>query len=159
MSKLDMRFIPKLIVILCLLFSSCLKSGDYYSVPIEPFYYQIRSSEDLDAFFRYSPDVSDIIVCGHRGGNLKGYPENCIETFARLLQEGSFIYEIDLRLTKDGIPVLLHDESLDRVSNGKGSLKDYTYQEIQKFYLKDRSGSSTLFRIPSFEDALEWGKG
>ena len=43
-------------------------------------YITVKNSRDLQAYFRYAPD-RPIVISGHRGGMLDGYPENCIESF------------------------------------------------------------------------------
>ena len=69
----------------------------------------IRNSEDLHSFFKYiGQDIP--LISGHRGGTTKGYPENCIATFENTLRYTPAFFEIDPRLTKDSIIVLMHDE-------------------------------------------------
>lgn len=92
-------------------------------------------------------------IVGHRG--LDTYvPENTLTNFKISL--GLHIgIEVDIRRTKDGVWVCLHDDLVDRTSNGKGSIKDYTYKELQK--LDVGSSMSDYFkgeRIPKFEDLL-----
>lgn len=67
----------------------------------------------------------------HRGYSSKA-PENTLAAF-QLAQEKGFKYiECDLHFTKDGIPVLIHDDTIDRTSNKTGYVKDYTYHELQQ---------------------------
>ena len=68
-------------------------------------------------------------------------------------------FEIDPRLTKDGVIVLMHDETIDRTTTGKGKVSDYTYAELQQFNLVDRNGNVTAFKIPTLKECLEWSKG
>ena len=67
--------------------------------------------------------------------------------------------ELDARPTSDGILVLMHDNTIDRTTNGSGAVGNYTYQQLQQFYLKDAAGNLTGERIPTLEDALKKGKG
>lgn len=120
--------------------------------------YEIQSSEDLDAFFAYDPDHYDVIISGHRGGNLHGYPENCLETFERFLREAAMFYEVDPRYTKDSIVVLSHDATLERTTTGAGNLSDYTFEELQQFHLRDRWGDETPFRFRTLSEILVWSK-
>ena len=119
---------------------------------------RITSLADLQEFFRYAPD-KDIVISGHRGGMLPGYPENSIEAFKKTLSLLPAYFEIDMRLTKDGVIVLMHDATIDRTTTGKGKVSDYTYAELQKFFLKDRHGNVTTCKIPTLEEVLEWGAG
>ena len=92
-------------------------------------------------------------IVGHRG--LEHYaPENTMVNFKISLGLNIGI-EVDVRRTKDGVWVCLHDDSVDRTSDAKGKVKDYTYEELQK--LDVGSSMSDYFkgeRIPKFEDLL-----
>ena len=118
----------------------------------------INSSQELKQFFQYSPDRIPFISA-HRGGARKGFPENCIATFENTLQYTPAIMEVDPRYTKDSVIVLMHDATLDRTTNGKGKVTDYTWAELQKLRLKDTEGNLTNYKIPTLDEALEWAKG
>ena len=118
---------------------------------------QINSLEDLKAYFRYHPK-RDIIVSGHRGGMMPGYPENCIESCEKTLSMMPTFFEIDFSFTKDSVMVLMHDLTIDRTTTGKGRVADYTYEELQQFCLVDRDRNVTPYKIPRLKDLLEWGK-
>src|ERR1700754_5151468 len=81
----------------------------------------IKNTADLFSFFHYTGNGKQIIS-GHRGSHIAGYPENAIETFAYVLKHAPAFFEIDPRLTKDSVIVLLHDDTLDRTTTGKGKL-------------------------------------
>ncbi len=117
----------------------------------------IKSFEDLQAYFRYSPE-RDVIISGHRGGMMPGFPENCIESCEKTLSLMPTFFEIDFSFTKDSVMVLMHDLSVDRTTTGKGKVSDYTFDEIQKLNLVDRSGKVTPYKIPTLKSILEWGK-
>lgn len=89
---------------------------------------------------------------------LPGYPENCIESCEKTLSLLPSFFEIDPRLTKDGVVVLMHDATLDRTTTGRGRVADHTYQELQRLRLKDRSGKVTPYRIPTVDEMLAWGR-
>jgi glycerophosphoryl diester phosphodiesterase len=118
----------------------------------------ISNTEDLKSFFRYTGNDAPLIS-GHRGGMVPGYPENSIETFENTLQHTPAFFEIDPRLTKDSIIVLMHDVTLDRTTNGSGKVSDFTLAELKKLKLKDKEGNVTEFRIPTLEEAIKWSKG
>ena len=90
---------------------------------------KIDSIEELQAYFTYDP-ARDVIVSGHRGGMMPGYPENCIESFEKTLSMMPSFFEIDPRLTKDSVIVLMHDATIDRTTTGTGKVSDYTYAEL-----------------------------
>ncbi len=123
-----------------------------------PHYIDIRSRAELHEWFAYSPD-RDIVISGHRGGMLTGYPENCIESFEKTLSMMPSFFEIDPRLTKDSVIVLMHDATIDRTTNGTGRVSDYTFDEIRQFFLKDREGNVTEFKIPTLEECIIWSQG
>ncbi|MBO9657189.1 MAG: glycerophosphodiester phosphodiesterase family protein [Chitinophagaceae bacterium] len=117
-----------------------------------------KSSEDIYAFFKYA-GKNKTIISGHRGSHIAGYPENAIETFERVLKHTPAFFEIDPRLTKDSVIVLLHDATLDRTTTGKGKLSDYTWEQVKQFKLKDKNGNVTPYRIPTLQEAITWAKG
>lgn len=80
---------------------------------------KISSTNDLLDYFKYTGnDVP--LISGHRGGTTKGFPENCIATFENTLRYTPAFFEIDPRLTKDSVIVLMHDATLERTTNGTG---------------------------------------
>lgn len=121
-------------------------------------YLNFKKNSDLHKYFSYKPN-GEIIVSGHRGGLAKMFPENSIEGFQNVLNHLPAIFEIDPRLTKDSVIVLMHDATLDRTTNAKGRLSDYTWAELQDVRLKDFEGNVTPYKIPLLEDVFKWSKG
>lgn len=75
----------------------------------------------------------DLYVIAHRGGSLEA-PENTISAFENAYKTNpDVLFEFDIRLTKDNKIVVLHDETLDRTTNGTGKVTDYTHDELSKF--------------------------
>jgi glycerophosphoryl diester phosphodiesterase len=120
--------------------------------------FNINSLEDLYQFLTFNDDRYPLISA-HRGGDTDGYPENAIETFQYWAKQFPLIIECDVRLSKDSALVLMHDETLDRTSNGTGRIGKYTLAELKELRLKDTNGELTNFQIPTLEEALTWGKG
>lgn len=118
----------------------------------------IKSVRDLHAFFKWDAKKQPI-VSGHRGGMVPGFPENSLATFENTLKHTPAFFEIDPRLTKDSVIVLLHDATLDRTTTGTGKLSDYTWAEVKKLRLKDAEGNVTNHRIPTLAEAIEWARG
>lgn len=87
------------------------------------------------------------------------YPENSLAAFQHSIDSGVDIIETDFRTTKDGKIVLLHDDSVDRTTNGKGKVKDFTFAQLQKLELKKNEGDANIYRIPLAEDALNLARG
>ena len=110
-------------------------------------------------FFGYHPNQTPKISAHRGGGDLKGYPENCIESFAFLAKQMPVVIECDIDLTKDSVLVMMHDQTLDRTTTGTGKLIDKTYAELAPFRLEDNMGNLTPYTIPTLEQVLRWGKG
>ncbi len=98
------------------------------------------------------------LLSAHRGGAVAGYPENCLETFEHTISHTFSMLEIDLRTTRDGILVLLHDETLDRTTTGTGPVSNLTLLQLQQLRLKDNEGNVTEFQIPTLDSAIQWAR-
>ena len=109
-------------------------------------------------FFSYAPNQRTKISAHRGGGDLKGYPENCIESFDYLAKRLPVIIECDIDLTKDSMMVMMHDATLDRTTTGTGKLIDKTYAELAAYRLEDNMGNPTPYKIPTLEQVLRWGK-
>lgn len=97
-----------------------------------------------------------ILVAAHRGGHLT-VPENSLPSIDEAIHAGADIVELDIRETRDGVMVLMHDKNLDRTTTARGELSNYTYSETQQFYLTHQ-GAATSCRIPTFREALAYAK-
>jgi glycerophosphoryl diester phosphodiesterase len=120
-------------------------------------YLSFKNSTELHEFLDARKTVFPLLSA-HRGGPMKGYPENCIATFENATRYQPVIIEFDVALSKDSVLVIMHDDKLDRTSTGKGLIENYTYKELQAFKLKDDEGQVTDFKIPTLEEVLKWGK-
>ena len=118
----------------------------------------ITNFEELKSYFKQDQS-KQVIISGHRGGMMTGYPENSIEAFEKTLTIMPSFFEIDPQLTKDSVLILMHDDTFDRTTTLKGKVKDYTYTELKNVKLKDRDGNVTNFKIPTLKEALEWSQG
>lgn len=116
-----------------------------------------KDVEEMYAHFRYAPGKK--IISGHRGTIEKGLPENSIAAMEEVLKHTPAIFEVDPRLSKDGVPVMVHDATLDRTTTGTGKVADYTWKELKKLRLKDREGNLTKYRIPTLDEMIRWAKG
>ncbi|MEG0696244.1 glycerophosphodiester phosphodiesterase family protein [Algoriella sp.] len=116
----------------------------------------INSSDEIT--FKYSTKNKNY-VSAHRGGSgITNYPENCIETFDYLHKKGIQIFEIDVSETKDQHLVLMHDNSLQRTSTGRQDVNQINLNQIKEYFLVDDFGQQTSYKIPTFAEALNWGK-
>ena len=93
-------------------------------------------------------------ICAHRGFKTVA-PENTLPAFGAAIALGAPEIELDVRFSKDGIPVVSHDDRLDRVSNGTGVIQDFTFEELRKFDFGIRFNPHFEgLRIASFEEVL-----
>ncbi len=91
----------------------------------------------------------EILLVGHRGAAAYE-PENTIRSFDAGIRMGANAIEFDTRLTKDRKLAVFHDKTLERTTNGKGNMRDYTLKELQK--LDAGKGE----QIPTAEEAVEF---
>src|SRR5438105_123929 len=83
--------------------------------------------------------------------DLMGYfPENTLASFERGLELGADWIEMDVHLSRDGALIVIHDETLDRTTNGHGYIKDHTLTELRR--LDAGNGQ----RIPTLDEVLDW---
>lgn len=95
-----------------------------------------------------------VIAVGHRGASAYA-PENTVASFEEAIRLGAKAVEFDLRLTADGHPVVLHDETVDRTTNGTGPVAAYSRFDLLR--LDAGSWMHARFsgtRIPTLEEAL-----
>ncbi len=93
-----------------------------------------------------------INIIGHRGAPAEA-PENTLASFRRALKLGVAAVELDVQLTKDGRLAVIHDETLDRTTNGRGPVRDFTLAELKQL---DAGQGET---IPALEEVLEVVRG
>jgi glycerophosphoryl diester phosphodiesterase len=99
-----------------------------------------------------------IMVVAHRG-DWRNAPENSLLAFKNAAAMGVDVVELDLNKTKDGVIVIMHDQTIDRTTNGKGKPADYTFEEIGKFGLRNGLGRVTNNHIPTLKDVMLALKG
>ena len=94
-----------------------------------------------------------VIVAAHRAAH-NGYPENSLSAAQHAIDLGLDIIEVDLKVSTDGVPFLMHDHTIDRTTTGHGDPESFTWAELQKFHLKMPDGTVTDETVPAFEDIL-----
>jgi len=95
--------------------------------------------------------MSMFLRIGHRGA--RAYkPENTLSSFAYAVQLGANAVEFDVRRTRDGEVVVIHDETVDRVSDGTGLVRELTLEEIKRLRVDGE-------KIPTLREALEFLDG
>ena len=99
-------------------------------------------------------DSKKIKVWAHRGAS--GYaPENTMDAFRKAIEMKADGIELDVHLTKDGEVVVIHDEVLDRVSDGTGRVQDFTCNELKKFNFNKIHPEYEKEEIPTLEEVYQ----
>ena len=98
----------------------------------------------------------ELRLCAHRGLSAKA-PENTLESVRAAGEAGYAFVLLDVACTKDGKPVLLHDETIDRMTAGRGRVSSFPFADLARFPLDNGANIETYDRvqIPLLEDALE----
>src|SRR5215469_16982173 len=90
-------------------------------------------------------------VVGHRGA-MGHSPENTMASFERGLELGADWIELDVHLSRDGALIVIHDETLERTTNGHGLVRDHSLAELKQLDAGDGE------RIPTLDEVLDWAK-
>lgn len=93
-------------------------------------------------------------IYGHRGASAFA-PENTLEAFQMAADMGADGVELDVQLTRDGIPVVVHDERLERVSDGRGWVKDCTLKDLKAMRFNRVMPDFGETRIPTLEEVFQ----
>lgn len=95
----------------------------------------------------------------HRGFSGQ-YTENTMTAFEKAYEAGADGIELDVRLTKDGEVVIFHDAKIDRMTEGKGAVSDYTLEELQTHPIITHPLQKAIKQavIPTLSEYLEWAK-
>lgn len=99
-----------------------------------------------------------VIVVAHRG-DWRNFPENSLEAIDNAIKMGVDIVELDVKKTKDGELILMHDRTLDRTTTGKGLVSENTLSDIRKLNLRNGCNIRTIHKVPTLEEALLHAKG
>lgn len=140
------------LALILLLFNQCVQSRGKNSGG--------KDKISLQQVFKYTGDGS-VIISGHRGAwRDSDYPDNSFEGLQYAAEQvPEIFFEVDPRLTKDSVIVLMHDATMERTTTGKGKLADYTFEELDMIRLKDDRGNITTFKVPTLEEVIRWSIG
>ena len=110
---------------------------------------------------RDTSEGAEIIVVSHRA-DWRKYPENSLPAMESAIQAGAHILELDFKKTKDGEIVVMHDGSVNRTTNGSGSVSGMTLEDIKKLRLRQFQGGEsevTEHQVPTLQEAIELARG
>lgn len=100
-----------------------------------------------------------VVVVGHRGAAGLA-PENTIPSFELAVSQGVDAVETDVHLSADGVPVCIHDETVDRTTDGKGAVAGFTVAELRQLDARGRFRESYAeARIPTLDEVARWARG
>lgn len=107
----------------------------------------------------YNDDGDGFIIIAHRGASAY-YPENTMIAFEKGMEMGAEMLEIDVTLSKDKVPVVFHDAKLNRHTNGKGYVSDFTLEELRQldagsWFSKQYAGQ----QMPTLEEVIDFASG
>src|SRR3970040_2158507 len=96
------------------------------------------------------------LILGHRGASAYA-PENTLAAFRRALELGADGFELDVTLSADGVPVVIHDDTVDRTTDGSGPVANLTLAQLKQLPAGFRARFGTEFageRIPTLEEVV-----
>ncbi|WP_142455641.1 glycerophosphodiester phosphodiesterase [Gracilimonas mengyeensis] len=107
----------------------------------------------------YNDNGDNFVVIAHRGASAY-HPENTMSAFRAAVDMGAEMIELDVLLSKDGVPVVIHDETLERTTDGRGKVEDYNLRDLKKldagsWFSSGHKGEG----IPTLEEVLNFAKG
>ena len=101
-----------------------------------------------------NPNSEYVVVISHRG-DWRNYPENSIPAIESVIRMGADMMELDVKMTKDSVLVLMHDKTIDRMTNGKGLVSDITYDSLMTFNMRRAHNVVTdSIKVPTLREAL-----
>lgn len=115
------------------------------SIFVQPFFYAHGYDKKT---------IAGKLIIGHRGGAGIG-AENSLTCLKRGIDTGADMIEIDLHQTQDSIIVVNHDPTVNRTTNGSGTIAKMTYEEISQLRIVSKEGDVTDDHIATFEEILE----
>ncbi|MBF6612663.1 MAG: glycerophosphodiester phosphodiesterase [Chloroflexi bacterium] len=95
------------------------------------------------------------ILIAHRGGSLEA-PENSMAAFRHAIEIGMRFVELDVQMSRDGVLMVIHDESVNRTTEGRGAVGGLTYEELRRLDVGSKFGAQFMGeKIPTLREVLE----
>ncbi len=128
-------------------------------------YAQLVQDKQVEDYIKIweNADIDYAFVVGHRGGNYEYgqavTPENSIQIIKEAAVTGTNMVELDVRLTLDGEFVVMHDSSVDRTTDGSGTIELKTLDQVKSLNLLDPvTGTATSMKVPTLAEAFAAAK-
>lgn len=120
--------------------------------------YKLSELSSKISWYSYAFDADAVKGVNHRGYNTVA-PENTLPAYKLSVENGFKFVETDVRMTSDNVPVLLHDATIDRTSNGTGNIADLTFAQVREYDFGSwKSSTYAGTKIPSFEEFIVFCK-
>lgn len=118
----------------------------------------VKTPPSIFEFFNVESDHFPMVSVHRGGGEPKLIPENCIESFEFYARQIPSIIECDIVMSADSVLYMMHDNTLDRTTDGTGNVYRENWDYISTLYLKDNYGNLTNYKVPTLEEVLNWGR-
>lgn len=125
-------------------------------LPIAVAAWSLLSDRPLEFVKPFLRNGHHFVVCAHRGDHTEA-PENTLDAYETAVQDDADFGETDLRMTKDGVIVLMHDDKVDRTTDGHGRVTSFTFADIRA--LKIKGARRPDEKVPTFDELLADVKG
>jgi glycerophosphoryl diester phosphodiesterase len=100
-----------------------------------------------------------LLIIAHRGASGE-FPENTLAAFAAAIEAGAQMWELDVQLTADGVAVVIHDETVDRTTDGRSKVASMSLAEIQRLDAGRKFGAAFAgARVPTLQEVLTLANG
>jgi len=99
--------------------------------------------------------MDSFLKIAHRGYSAR-YPENTLLAFEKAVAAGADMIELDVHLSQDGRLVVIHDEKIDRTSNGTGAVADLSLAELKRYNYNNRMAEPGFVGIPTLDEVIGW---
>jgi glycerophosphoryl diester phosphodiesterase len=119
----------------------------------------VLAPPNLPAFFDCLRERGATVASGHRGGLWADIPENSITAFETTVRHSPAFLEVDIAQTQDGVLVLMHDETVDRTTEGQGEIRRLSLAQLRALRLRDSDGDLVEEHPPTLREALDWAAG
>lgn len=128
------------------------KITDEGSIWLSDMMEQFLAKRKVDVHSADTESLRNVNIWAHRGSSMMN-PENTLLAFRKAAElEGITGIEFDVQLTKDGEIVVIHDEKVDRTTDGTGNVRDYTLNELKQLTI---SGDGEVHSIPTLRETFE----
>lgn len=118
-----------------------------------------QSDGDIRALLNCARSNAQLLVVAHLGGIGPSRAENSIASMRAVSDAAPVVFEVDVRSSRDGVDLLLHEKYLEETTNGNGDVAEKDWGEIKRLLLRTSDGPLSAHHPDSFDELLEWAEG